>query len=237
MTKNVKKILAIIVSIIVLTVLGGAIGFYVYSSDYYRADEEAKSLFQEKNITIDDGIITVASDKTDIGIIFYPGAKVEYTAYLPLLEAICQKGYTCFLPKMPLNFAVLDSNVADDIIKNHNEIKTWYMAGHSLGGAMASKYTSENLDKIQGVILLGAYIYKNVPDEKAIVIYGSDDMVLDKTKLNGTENEIEIEGGNHAMFGNYGEQKGDGKAKISSQEQQEITVNLIDEFIKQTNTQ
>ena len=36
--------------------------------------------------------------------------------------------------------------------------------------------------------------------------------------------EICIEGGNHAQFGSYGEQKGDGQATISGEEQRRQTV-------------
>lgn len=39
--------------------------------------------------------------------------------------------------------------------------------------------------------------------------------------------EYAIEGGNHAQFGNYGEQKGDGAALISAEEQQQQAVQFI----------
>ena len=41
-----------------------------------------------------------------------------------------------------------------------------------------------------------------------------------------------INGGNHACFGNYGEQKGDGKATITKDEQINITVKQIVKFIE-----
>lgn len=43
--------------------------------------------------------------------------------------------------------------------------------------------------------------------------------------------EIVINGGNHAYFGNYGEQSGDGKASISQNQQQEDTVHAVMDFI------
>ena len=36
-----------------------------------------------------------------------------------------------------------------------------------------------------------------------------------------------IEGGNHAQFGNYGKQKGDGEASVSDVKQQQETVEII----------
>ena len=58
--------------------------------------------------------------------------------------------------------------------------------------------------------------------------------------LDGTENksnlgldyiEYIIDGGNHAYFGNYGEQKGDGKATINNQQQIKQTAVILDKFI------
>lgn len=46
-----------------------------------------------------------------------------------------------------------------------------------------------------------------------------------------TENIVVIEGGNHAQFGNYGKQKGDSDAMISSEEQQDMAVEAIKEFL------
>ena len=52
-------------------------------------------------------------------------------------------------------------------------------------------------------------------------------------EIDYTENVVEIEGGNHAQFGNYGPQKGDLPATISAEEQQTQTVEAISNFIAQ----
>lgn len=44
---------------------------------------------------------------------------------------------------------------------------------------------------------------------------------------------VEIAGGNHAQFGNYGAQKGDPPATISAAEQQAQAVSAIETFIAQ----
>lgn len=65
------------------------------------------------------------------------------------------------------------------------------------------------------------------------MICGSEDRVVRKEKLEEgrklAENcaELVIEGGNHAQFGNYGIQSGDGEATISADEQQRQTVDFI----------
>jgi len=42
-----------------------------------------------------------------------------------------------------------------------------------------------------------------------------------------------IEGGNHAQFGYYGPQKGDGVATVSRDEQQRLTVSAILELVNE----
>lgn len=101
-----------------------------------------------------------------------------------------------------------------------------------MGGAMASNYASKNKNKVEGLILLGAYIYGDYPADKALTIYGTFNSNLEKN-IDYTENIVIIDGGNHAQFGNYGEQKGDSAATISRDDQQNITVDAIEEFIKQ----
>ncbi len=233
--KKKKKLKILLLSFLaVLILLFGA--FYVYTLDYYRASEHAaqtlSSLTDQQVEMIGDTIIFYPDEKSDNGsaLIFYPGGKVEYTAYVPLMEQLAQKGITCVLLKMPFNLAVFDINSADTIYAKLPEIKNWYLAGHSLGGAMASTYVEKNSDKLKGLILLGAYPV-NDSDIPTIAIYGSEDINLDRTKLVNTANQVEIVGGNHAYFGDYGEQKGDGTATISREEQQAQTVDAIMGFI------
>lgn len=228
---NFKKVIIIILTIIFI--LAG--GFFIYTLDYYRADDFAVQTFNTGgyNIKNEKNIFVFHADKekeSDTAFIFYPGGKVEAIAYAPLLEKLSQQGITCVLVKMPFNLSVFNVNAADNIYSRLPNIRNWYIGGHSLGGAMASSYVNKNSDKIKGLILLGAY---PVGDSNidTLAIFGSEDKVLDKTKLDKTSKKIEIVGGNHAYFGNYGEQKGDGTATITRNEQQQETVDEIINFV------
>ena len=95
---------------------------------------------------------------------------------------------------------------------------------------MASQFASEHLDEVDGLILLGAYLYGDYPPEDTLTIYGSLNQSVE-AKIDYKENVVEIEGGNHAQFGNYGPQKGDLPATISAEEQQAQTVEAISNFI------
>jgi pimeloyl-ACP methyl ester carboxylesterase len=151
--------------------------------------------------------------------------------FMPLLMQLADQGVRPVLVEMPGNLAVLDINAAEDVFGMYQEIEHWYIAGHSLGGAMASQYMEKNHDKVEGLILLGAYPVNNAPVD-TLVIYGTHDLLLDLEQVAKADQVYEIKDGNHAYFGDYGEQEGDGKARISRQQQQEETVNRIMEFIE-----
>jgi len=230
MKKWMKK--ALLVILLLIIIVTGA--FLIYASYYYKADDVAIKILENEDLVRvqEDFIVIHSTTPSDTALIFYPGAKVEYTAYLPILEKLSQNGITSVLIEMPLNFAILDPDAADEVFDELPEINYWYIGGHSMGGAMASSYAAENSEKIEGLVLLGAYIYGDVPPEDALTIYGTLNSNLEKN-IDYTENVVIIEGGNHAQFGNYGEQKGDPPATISRESQQNIAVEEILDFIEE----
>lgn len=221
-----KRLLIILFAL----VLAGTAAFVFYVNNYYHADASALAVLDESGVHETDTLITLTPDApSDTAILFYPGAKVEAEAYLPLLDTLRDTGYTCFLAKMPFNMAIFDTDAASDIISAHPEIDHWYLAGHSMGGAMASSYAADHPDQLDGLILLGAYLYGDYPISDTLTIYGSLNTSVAE-KVDYTDNVIVIEGGNHAQFGNYGAQKGDAQATISAAEQQAATVDAICAF-------
>ena len=229
-----KLLIAGAVVLAVLILLAGA--FFWYVSDYYRAEDVALAVLSGENgITVQDDLTILSpSAPTDTAIIFYPGAKVEAQAYLPLLDQIRRTGITCILVEMPFNMAIFDSNAAEGVMEQFPEVEHWYIAGHSMGGAMASQFASNHPDEVDGLILLGAYIYGDYSPADTLTVYGSLNQSVED-KLDYTENVVEIEGGNHAQFGNYGPQKEDAPATISAEEQQKQTVEAIEEFLSSRN--
>ncbi|MCI6348739.1 MAG: alpha/beta hydrolase [Negativibacillus massiliensis] len=226
-----KKLIRILAAVLLLLVILTGV-FFWYVSDYYRAEDVALEVLAQNDgiVTQDNLTILSPSYQSDTAIIFYPGAKVETEAYLPLLDQIRQTGITCILVDMPFHMAIFDSNAAEDVMTQFPEIEHWYLAGHSMGGAMASKFAAEHPDEVDGLILMGAYIYGDYPDEDTLTIYGSLNQSVED-HIDYTENIVEIEGGNHAQFGNYGLQKGDPLAEISAEEQQKQTVEAIEAFL------
>lgn len=218
-----------------------AAAFLLYAGSYYRADRDALDAL------VPDGQVSVS--ETDYGwhfdgpsedsaLIFYPGAKVEAEAYAPLLRDLAGAGMDACLVRMPLRFAILGIDKADAVMKRH-DYPRWFIGGHSLGGAMAARYAAGHPDGLEGVILLAAYADRPLGDAMTeLVVYGSEDKVLspsgiEKGRAIAPEHYIEhvIPGGNHAQFGSYGIQSGDGDAAISREAQQAETINVILETI------
>lgn len=229
-----KRSTKILIGIVIILILAFA-SFFIYVSDYYKAVNVNINDIQSSEINIiieknDYVVVKPRNSNKSIGLIFYPGGKVDHKAYLPLMSKIAKEGVTTIIVKMPFNLAVFDQDAADNVVKEFSHIENWYIGGHSLGGAMASSYLDDATHDCQGLILLGAYPVSK-QELPTVIVYGSKDLVLDKTKISKSLNSYEIDGGNHAYFGNYGEQDGDGEAEISREKQQEITLGIIIEFI------
>ena len=230
--KSTKNMTIIITMILLLS-----IAFLSYTGQYYHADETAAAaLIPDDTVRVEEtgyGWFFDGPSETD-ALIFYPGGKVEETAYAPLLNDLAGQGMDVCLVKMPFRLAVFGKNKADRVIAQY-DYTHWYIGGHSLGGVMAADYAAGHSSQLAGVIMLAAYPTKQLDENtRAVLIYGSEDGVLNMAKLEeaerflpaGTQSFI-IEGGNHAQFGNYGKQKGDGDAAVSSEEQQERTIEII----------
>ncbi len=82
--KKGRKIAAALISFIFLVMLSA----FFYVNDYYHSDESInKYLRGNEQVTVSeiaDGLFVDGAGE-EAAVIFYPGAKVEYTAYLPLL--------------------------------------------------------------------------------------------------------------------------------------------------------
>ena len=237
MPKERKKLLLIALAAVLLV----CCAFGVYVGDYYHKDEDAVDAMSQMYVydhaeRLADDTLVYYPYEYDSAMIFYPGGKVDTEAYIPLMERCAQEGVMAILVPMPFRLAVLDMDAAADIPAQFPEVEHWYMAGHSLGGSMAASFTAET-DWVEGLILLAAYSTVQI-DVPVLSIYGSEDGVLNLEKydqyranLPADFTEVILEGGNHAQFGVYGEQDGDGAATMTNAEQIEQTAELIGGFI------
>lgn len=236
--KAIKRIIPLVIALMLLA------AFLIYTGDYYKAERVAIDCMNTRDnvLVIEDSNerISFIPNEIKAGFIFYPGGKVEYSAYAPLMRGLASNGILSIIVQEPFNLAVFNPNAAEGIVEKWGEVDKWYVGGHSLGGAMATHYINKNADNFEGVILMAAYANRDLSDKDidALCIYGTCDKVLNLKKYekakkylpNGYK-EVIIEGGCHSWFGAYGLQRGDGSPTITREEQTEQTVQAICDMI------
>ena len=250
---------ALAAGITVLLLCGGSLG---YLMTYYKADDSALACLRgesgpsaatpssdtQKPVRVDaiDGGYLLDGPGTETAILFYPGAKVDEAAYAPLLYRLAEGGVDCILVKAPFHFAFL-GHKAEEYMSKYS-YPDWYIAGHSLGGVVAAKMAAQadrtngsgESPLVKGLVLLASYPTEKLPDScRLLSVYGSEDGCLNRAAYAKSREfwpqkaqELVIEGGNHAQFGAYGLQNGDGTAAIKTEEQMDRTAGTILEWMK-----
>lgn len=232
MKKYTKKVTLIVV--LVVLVLVGASYIYLVSGQY-QPSAEAMALSEQLLTDSNDQYLSYETE-SEVGLIMYQGAKVEPEAYTYLTDT----GYNLYVSDFPYNIAFLDTDVATQIIDENPQVTSWYIVGHSLGGTLAYDYATKDMaGKVDGVIMLGSYPLSDVveaPNFDTLAIFAQEDGLItdyvEKLKMyGGYAEEYVIEGANHAGFGDYGDQANDNPATITLEEQHQLIVDKIVEFV------
>lgn len=237
--------LAIALAIVLAAACLAAGAFLVYAGSYYHdADANHENLAPTATLPVQqgDGYLAFGNPSSNVGVVFYPGAKVEYSAYAPLMRDLAERGIFSVAVQMPFNFAFFDINAADRVRAAFPETGSWWVGGHSLGGSMAAQYAADHADdpNLKGIVLAASYSASDLSHTSlgAISVYGSNDQVLNRAKLEENSgllppgsSTVELAGGNHAGFGDYGPQDGDGAASISPEEQRDQAAEVIAAYL------
>ncbi|AOM84269.1 alpha/beta hydrolase [Salisediminibacterium beveridgei] len=204
----------------------------------YPAGDAAKAALEESAVmeaSVHDAIRFIPDEEPLAHLIYYPGGLVEEEAYSYFGEAMAEAGVDVWIIPMPLNLAVLGSSRAEGVLESVGEAPV-VIGGHSLGGAMASRFAQEHAERLAGVFFHGAY-----PDEggrldetdlSVLLITAQNDEVMSQDSyreglgyLSAGALEEEIIAGNHASFGDYGPQRGDGEAGVTHED---AVVEIVD---------
>lgn len=234
----------VVIYLLIIFFVGGSV-FISWAENAAPADDIALQALKSDELVVvkeESGLITFEPLNAQYvtGFIFYPGGRVDYRAYAPVLHQIAARGYFVALVPVPLNLAFFNVNAADRVIGLFPHIQNWVVGGHSLGGVAASSFVSKNQDAVAGLVLWASYPADNSlvnSTIKVISIYGSND----KTSMESFERSrmqlpagtqfVMIEGGNHAQFGSYRLQAGDMPATISPEEQWTQIVDATVQFL------
>jgi len=221
------------------------LSFYIWTQVTYEAINSSEIKIEEAH-QVDDGWLLYSTEEAEKGLILYPGAKVESNAYEYLAQELSKQNIAVAIPSVTLNLPILDRSKANRMIESNQEIQ-WYVGGHSMGGAAAAMFADQQLDKVNGLVLLGSYAASNDylfnSSLPVLSISGSEDGLSTPNKIKEnsgnlpqTTDFVEIKGGNHAFFGDYGSQSGDNAALITVSEQQAIVIDTIVTWIESVET-
>ncbi len=239
-----KRLRVALIGLLAVLVLAVG-GFVIWAETPLGPMPEAVAALESNGdvaVQTDPWLLFAPSEKTPaVGLIFYPGGRVDPVSYAPAARAIAAQGYLVAIPPVPLNLAVFAPDIAADVIAANPAIKRWFVGGHSLGGAMAASFAYNNPESVDGLVLWASYPaggsdFSQRPDFPILSVFGSQDMGLDgieasRTLLPSTADWVEIAGGNHAQCGWYGTQPGDNPATISREEQQAQLITATVDFL------
>ncbi|MET9230040.1 alpha/beta hydrolase [Lentzea sp. NPDC003310] len=180
----------------------------------------------------DDATVLRPDGTPKAGLVFHPGARVDYRAYLPMLRRVAAQGFLVVVVKEPLNIALLGGDTAD-LRAEHPEVPVWAVGGHSLGGVAAGKDVLAD-PSVRGLVLWASYPVDDLSGRaglRAFSIHGERDGFTTPQDVADTRNRLPadtrfevVPGAVHAFFGDYGDQPGDGEPTTSRAEAQERIV-------------
>jgi hypothetical protein len=172
------------------------------------------------------------------GLVFIPGAKVDPYAYLDKLSgAVANSGVTVVITEPTLNLAFFDTRQLSTFTHDAPGVSRWYVGGHSLGGVRACQLADS--PTVTGLVLFGSYCANDLSGSslRVLSISGSDDGLSTPAKITDTAHLlpptmtfVQIDGADHASFGDYGAQPGDGTATLTSQQVQRRLTKAFAEF-------
>jgi len=241
MSKRRKLLLASSASLVVIL-----IGFVVWAETPLGPMPEALDALQSDSyVQVSSGrwlVFMPTGKQPKVGFIIYPGGRVDARSYAPVAHSIAAYGFLVVITPMPLNLAVFAPDSALDVISAFDNITSWAIGGHSLGGTMAAQFAKNHPLQLRGLVLWASYPDSrsdlSKSDLKVVSISATRDGLVTPDKiassralLPSTTKWFAIIGGDHAQFGWYGSQPGDNPADISREAQQqqmvEATLDLL----------
>ena len=208
------------------------------------ADRGAMDAFfanEEISVVAENGLIlaTPTGPSTNEGLVFYPGTKVDPYAYLPTFEGLIAQGLTVVVVEPLFNMALFDTTPLSDATSLAPGITQWFVGGHSSGGVRACMVADD--PAVSGVVLMASFCANDLSatDLTILQLFGDKDGLIDPVAvaeasalLPISNVEYTLAGANHASFGAYGPQGGDGIATANRSEvfamiQATITTNLL----------
>lgn len=184
-----------------------------------------------------------ASGAPTSGLVLVPGARVDPRAYAVLASRVAEAGHRVVVLKCPFDLALLCSDAPSAYVDGS---LPWAVGGHSLGGVVASAYAGTHED-VDGLVLWASYPLEDISGRTGLAtttITGTEDGLSTPEKVDERMDllpprtvRVDVPGGIHSFFGDYGLQPGDGTPTATRDQAQDqivaATVALLDRISAQ----
>ncbi|WP_084392317.1 alpha/beta hydrolase [Nocardiopsis listeri] len=245
-----RVLLWILATVVALSLVATAV-FFGWALTPHRAETEPLRRAQENpDVEVVRGedriLLAPTGEPSGTGVVFYPGARVEHDAYVATWAPIvAATGVTVVVPDMRLNLALFDQDRAEDVVTELPEVDTWYLGGHSMGGAFAAQHVGTGDTDVDwaGLVLWASYAVEAADladrdDLRVLSVAGDRDGVLPLTEIAERRSSlpadtvtVTVEGMNHAQFGAYGAQAGDEEPGVGEEEAHERLAEATSPFL------
>lgn len=240
------------IALAVLGVLALAIVVFLVWTHTVMAGERPAALeaWRDPDVTIRHTdrsfVIEPAEGGSEVGLVFIPGARVDPAAYLWKLSGIvAESGATVVVTEPTLNLAFFDTRPLSAFTSDAPDVSEWYVGGHSLGGVRACQLAGAGADAsavppVAGVVLFGSYCADDlsVSGIRALSLVGANDGLSTPEKVAAAAPllpagavTVTLPGANHAAFGDYGPQPGDGVATAGDRATRDRITAAVTEFL------
>lgn len=246
-----RKVVSWGLAVLSALVVVAGIAFVGWALDPHQAEPgPLRSVREDPAVEVTRGedvvVVSPTGEPSGIGVVFYSGARVEADAYVaPWAPVVAATGVTVVLPDLRLNLALLDSARAEDVVSQAPQVRTWYLGGHSMGGAFAAQHVGagDTTTEWEGLVLWGSYAVaaadlSDRDDLRVLSVAGDRDSVLPleeiedrRPNLPADALTVTVEGMNHAQFGAYGEQAGDEEPTLTDAEAHQALAEVTADFL------
>lgn len=228
----------------VIAVIIGIVCAALFIRDFYAADQRALGALNDANgvrvYERGSELVFEPEYPSRVGVVFFGDSRVEISAYAPLLRGIAERtGMTTIGVNSPFRLPWLDGGAGYRAARDHTEVQYWIVGGHASGGMVAAETAFRDTNRFRGLFLLASY-----PDDKAqahfddrqtaiLCISGDQDTLMnrkryeDAAKVMPQAEYVSIAGGGHSGFGSYGPPKGDERATLAPELQQQVTLDAF----------
>ena len=220
------------------------VGFLTYFHIVFPADRQATlEVYRDDRVQVEARdqrvIMKPSAEALSQGVLYFPGARVDPYSYLYPLADIAAAGTTVVVVDPLFNMALIDSRGVEELTNDFPEITDWVLAGHSLGGVKACMEATH--PAVTHLVLFASYCATDISNTpvNVVQVVGNQDGLVDEGLRReaeallppGPTTTIVWEGANHADFGTYGPQPGDGVSALDDRAVRDLMTDVFNTHV------